>query len=107
MENAWANRAARAEASALKARRGIPAPFQGAQRSMDSVTFTPELWIKRLEVNDLNFEFVFHEYPGQDGSGEKGFETLDQNFCLPCRKGTPRLSRRSEFVSDTALCPGK
>jgi hypothetical protein len=36
-----------------------------------------ELSIKRLEVNDLNFEFVFLEHLGQDGSGEKGFELLN------------------------------
>jgi hypothetical protein len=29
--------------------------------------------IKRLEVNDLNFELAFPECIGQDESGEKGF----------------------------------
>jgi len=38
---------------------------------------TAELSIKCLEVNDLNFEFVFLEHLGQDGSGEKGFESLN------------------------------
>jgi hypothetical protein len=37
---------------------------------------TPELRIRRLEVNDLNFEFVFPELVRQDGSGEIGCETL-------------------------------
>jgi hypothetical protein len=46
---------------------------------------TPENWIKCLEVNDLIFEFVFPERLGQDGSGEKGFAALEQDFCLlPC-----------------------
>jgi hypothetical protein len=60
-----------------------------------------------MEVNDLIFEFVFPEHMGEDGSGEKGFETLDQDSCLPCRKGIPGLSRRSESATDTSLCPGK
>jgi hypothetical protein len=30
-----------------------------------------------LEVNDLNFEFVFPVYVRQDGSGEEGIETLN------------------------------
>jgi hypothetical protein len=30
----------------------------------------PEIWIKHLEVNDLNFEFVFSEHLRHDGSGE-------------------------------------
>ena len=73
---------------------------------MVSEALRPESRIKRLEVNDLIFEFVFPEHPGQDGSGEKGFETVDQNFYLPSRKGTPRHSRSSESATDTSLCPG-
>jgi hypothetical protein len=41
---------------------------------------SPEGLIERLEVNDLNFELAFLERLRQDGSGEKGFESLDQNF---------------------------
>ena len=31
--------------------------------------------IRRLEGNDLNYEFVFPVRNRQDGSGEKGFDT--------------------------------
>jgi hypothetical protein len=47
----------------------------GDERASSFTAFTPEFWIKLLEVNDLIFEFVFPECLGQDGSGEKGFET--------------------------------
>jgi hypothetical protein len=55
-------------------------PFQMASNRRDRyaasfTAFTPEFWIKHLEVTDLIFEFVFPEYLRQDGSGEKGFET--------------------------------
>jgi hypothetical protein len=63
--------------------------------------------IKPLEANDSIFEFAFPGYPGEDGSGVKGFENLEQNFYLPRRTGTPRLSRRNKSVSDTPMCPGK
>jgi len=50
----------------------------------------PELWIKRLEVNDLNFELVFPECLRQDGSGQKGFEAFDQNFVFHVERESPR-----------------
>jgi hypothetical protein len=84
--------------------------FIEAARLWDGQTFVPsrgDSCIKALEADDLIFEFAFPEYPGQDGCGEKGFENLEQNFYLPRRTGTPRLSRRIKFVSDTPLCPGK
>jgi hypothetical protein len=71
----------------------------------------PESSITHLEVNDLNFEFVFPEYLGQDGSGEKGFQgvnrEVERSFFLPCGRECPSLSRLSEPVVDTSLCPGK
>jgi hypothetical protein len=79
---------------------------QGDSFAAIFAAISPELGIKRLEANDSIFEFVFPKQLGEDGSGEKGFETLDQDFCLPRRKGTPRHSRGSKSVSDTSLCPG-
>jgi hypothetical protein len=81
--------------------------FRDGSGTIPFVPISPELGIKPLEVNDSIFEFVFPKYLGEDGSGEKGFETLDQNFYFPCRKGTPRHSRCIESVTDTSLCPGK
>jgi hypothetical protein len=49
-------------------------------RRSNSSRSSPEGLIERLEVDDLNFELVFLERLRQDGSGEKGFESLDQNF---------------------------
>jgi hypothetical protein len=56
-------------------------PFQAAANGRDGCVasfsaFTPEFWIKHLEVNDLIFEFVFPECLRQDRSGEKGFGTI-------------------------------
>jgi hypothetical protein len=81
-----------------------PAP---ASRISANVASALESGIKPLEANDSIFEFVFPLQLGEDGSGEKGFETLDQNFYFPCRKGTPRHSRSRDSVADTSLCPGK
>jgi hypothetical protein len=50
----------------------------------------PELRINRLEVTDLNFELVFLECIRQDGSGEKGFEALDQNFVFQVERESPQ-----------------
>jgi hypothetical protein len=60
-----------------------------------------------MEANDSIFEFVFRERIRQDGSGEKGFETLIQDFVFHVERECPGLSRRSQPVSDTSLCPGK
>src|ERR1700722_8451213 len=53
--------------------------------------------IIHLEVNDLNFEFVFPEYLVQDGSGEKGlqgvYRSITRHFFLPCGRECPSLSR--------------
>jgi hypothetical protein len=81
--------------------------FQDASRISANVASALESGIKPLEANDSIFEFVFPLQLGEAGSGEKGFETLDQNFYFPCRKGTPRHSRSRDSVADTSLCPGK
>jgi len=49
-----------------------------------------ELWIKRLEVNHLNFELALPDCLRQDGSGEKGFETLDLEFIFHVERERPR-----------------
>ena len=46
--------------------------------------------ISQMEVNDLNFELVFPEQLKQDGSGEIGFEALDQNFVFHVERECPR-----------------
>jgi hypothetical protein len=46
--------------------------------------------IKRLEVNDLKIEFVFPVSKRQDGSGEKGFATLDLDFFFHVERECPR-----------------
>jgi hypothetical protein len=43
-----------------------------------------------MEVNDSIFEFVFPDCLRQDGSGEKGFEALDQNFVFHVERERPR-----------------
>jgi hypothetical protein len=43
-----------------------------------------------MEVNDLNFELVFLEHLRQDGSGEIGFEALDQNFVFHVERECPQ-----------------
>jgi hypothetical protein len=71
---------------------GLVPPFQMVLNRMDGCTTSiaavaPELWIRCLEVHDSIFEFVFPERLGHDGSGEKGFETLDQRFLSSMSKG--------------------
>jgi hypothetical protein len=61
----------------------------GYRRSNSSRSY-PEGLIERLEVTDLIFEFVFPERLRQDGSGEKGFESLDQNFVFHVERESPR-----------------
>jgi hypothetical protein len=63
--------------------------------------------IKRLEVTDLKIEFVFFISTRQDGSGEKGFATLNLDFFFHVERERPGLSLRSEPALDTPLCPGK
>jgi hypothetical protein len=63
--------------------------------------------IRRLEVSHLFFEFAFPGHLRQDGGGGKGFQISARNFYLPSRTGIPRLSRISDSLEDTSLCPGK
>jgi hypothetical protein len=48
-----------------------------------------ELGIHRLEENYSIFEFVFPFHLREDGSGEKGFESLDQNFIFHVEREHP------------------
>jgi len=48
-----------------------------------------DFWIKQMEANDLNFEFVFPECLRQDGSGEKGFEAVDRNLVFHVERECP------------------
>jgi hypothetical protein len=43
-----------------------------------------------MKANDLIFEFVFPAFLRQDGSGEKGFEVLNQNFFFHVERECPR-----------------
>jgi hypothetical protein len=53
-------------------------------------SLTTEFWIKRLEVNHLNFELALPDCLRQDGSGEKGFETSDLEFVFHVERERPR-----------------
>ena len=48
-----------------------------------------ELGIHRLEENHSIFEFVFPFHLREDGSGEKGFESLNQNFIFHVEREHP------------------
>jgi hypothetical protein len=50
---------------------------------------TSELGIHRLEENHSIFEFVFPFHLREDGSGEKGFESLNQNFIFHVEREHP------------------
>jgi len=71
---------------------------------MDSETFTPELWIKRLEGNDLIFEFVFPEHLGHDGSGEKGFEIFRSKLLSSMSKGNAPVFPPEVILNQTPRC---
>jgi len=64
--------------------------FPGPHLHAIVTALLPELRIKRLEVHDLNFEFVFPLRIRHDGSGEKDFETLHRNFVFHVERECPR-----------------
>jgi hypothetical protein len=61
---------------------------------INTAPVSPARWsqlpIKRLEVTDLKIEFVFPISQRQDGSGEKGFATLDLEFVFHVERERPR-----------------
>ena len=49
-----------------------------------------ELRITRLKVTDLKFELAIFRRLRQDGSGEKGIETIGQDFVFHVERERPR-----------------
>ena len=57
-----------------------------------------------MEVNDLNFELVFPEHLRQHGSGEKGFDTSDQNFAFHVEREYPSVFPAEVSLLQTPRC---
>src|SRR5271156_5212511 len=53
--------------------------------------------ITEMEATDLNFEFAFPQCLIEDGSGEKGFEKLEQHSVFHVEREHPQSSPR-KFV---------
>jgi hypothetical protein len=63
--------------------------FSGRIGHLRFAVTAPESGIHRLEENHSIFEFVFPFHLREDGSGEKGFECLNQNLIFHVEREHP------------------